>query len=265
MKPRRKRTHIAIEIANLFDCDTVIETCYQLIKFSRTLFNAVDKGTDITDDIKRIFNAEHYDSNQCVLYIYRILNLVNGLTMDNSVFSKRMTSLDLKSLVTYKDTFKNIIPVILKLIKSLSQSKILNDENSGNDGLSACYHILDHLLELLYPDLLLQVVDALLCEKNAMVVREKIIDLLNKKLESPELFTNCKNSILSLLGKMIFFVCSRNILNSLLSCVCYFCIFRAVDQHCQYDYGNASQFETSEICSSCYSIAVKNHSQRSSR
>lgn len=178
-----------------------METCYQLIKFSRSQLSAIDKSSTIDDNYKEIFNAEHHPPDECVRYINLILNFVNVLTLDKSVFSKKMTSLDQKELLKHKETFKNIIPAILKYIKASSRSNIRSIGKSSGDGLSACYHILDHLLDLLYPDMLLQVVKALLKEKYEIEVRRKIVDLLNKKLDSPELFADCKDSILDLLGK----------------------------------------------------------------
>lgn len=139
--------------------------------------------------------------------------------MDKSEFSKKMASLDKKSLAKHKKTFEGIVPAILMFVKELSQSNIRRVEKSWIDGLGACYHILDHLLDLLYPDMLLQVVHTLLSEKNEVEVRRKIVDLLNKKLETPELFTDCKDSILSLLGKW------RNIGNAFCSHANCFCMF----------------------------------------
>lgn len=112
----------------------------------------------------------------------------------------KMASLEQTSLLKHKETFKNVIPSILKFIKESSQSN-----TRSLYVLSTCYGILDHLLDLLYPDMLLQVVVSLLSEKNDIEVRRKIIDLLNKKLESPELFAGCKDSILELLSKGFFY------------------------------------------------------------
>lgn len=207
-----KRTQIAIEITNLFDCDIVIETCYQLIQFAQSQFGEIDSRTELTVDLKRIFNPEYYGSNSiCVRYINVILNFITVLTMDKSEFSKKMAALDKKSLAKHKKTFEGIIPAILTFVKELSQSNIRNVEKSWIDGLGACYHILDHLLDLLYPDMLLQVVHTLLSVENEVEVRRKIVDLLNKKLETPELFTDCKDSILSLLGK---FCCCGEIIGN---------------------------------------------------
>lgn len=196
-----KRTKIAIGITNLFDCETIMETCYRLIKFSKSQLMAIDQPTKLSDHYKGIFNASSYSSHQRVLYTNLILNFVNVLTMDKLDFSTKMASLDKESLIKHKETYNKIIPDILKYIKASSQSSIRNVERSYNDGLSACYHILDHLLDLLYPDMLLRVVKDLLSENNEIEVRSKIVDLLNKKLDSPELFTDCTDSILSLLGK----------------------------------------------------------------
>lgn len=179
-----------------------METCYRLIKFSLSQLMAIDKRTEISNDFKSIFNPEQYSTNVHVRYINLILNFVNVLTMDKSEFAKKMVALDQESLIKHNETFSKIIPVIVKYIKASSQSSIRNIEKSWIDDLSACYHILDHLLDLLFPKQLLDVVNTLLSEKHDVEVRKKIVDLLNKKLASPELFTDCNDSIVSLLGKV---------------------------------------------------------------
>lgn len=195
-----RRTQIAIEITNLFDCDVIMETCYQLIKSLQSQLN--DKRSKSDNDLNMIFNAANYSKNHILRYKYLILNFISILTNDKSTFWTRMSALDQQSLLKHQETFRNIIPAILKYIKASNPSVNKNAEKSSI-GLSACYHILDHLLDLLYPDMLLKVVDTLLSEKNEVDIRIKIIDLLNKKLASPELFTGCKDSILLLLGEFI--------------------------------------------------------------
>lgn len=201
-----KRTQIAMEITNLFGCDVIIETCYSLIKFLRYQLNGTNHETD--PNFKLIFNVSHYKSSQCVLYRNMIFFFINVLTKEKSEFSTKMASLSPQSLITYKNQFQRIVPDILDYIKVSvrlkSSTNQESEEKSWGDSLSHCYHILDHLLDLLYPDMLLQVVNALLCEENQAEVRIKIIDLLIKKLDTPELFADCDTSILSLLGNFDF-------------------------------------------------------------
>lgn len=194
---------IAVEITNLFDSDIILHTCYQLIVYLQNQIHAVDKHVQISANVKQIFDVEVHDKKRVLQYINQILKFVNVLTLDKSDFSSKMALLDQEKLLQHKKTFRNIIPAILTYIKASTQSSLRNTDRSWNDGLSACYHILDHLLDLLYPDMLLQVVQTLLSEENEVEVRRKIIDLLNKKLDSPEQFADCKESILALLGKNI--------------------------------------------------------------
>lgn len=196
----KEKTAIVVEITNLFDCEIILRTCHRLIKFLRSQLNAKVKRSEIADDLKAIFNPEHYDVKETVRYMNLMLNYINTLTMERSEFASKMASLDQASLLQHKETFKNIIPSILKFIKELIQLNVRSQY-----GLSACYGILDHLLDLLYPDMLLKVVNSLLDDENDAEVRRKIVDLLNKKLDSPNVFDDCKDSVLALLGKKDFF------------------------------------------------------------
>ncbi|KAG4072405.1 hypothetical protein HA402_004337 [Bradysia odoriphaga] len=195
-----RKTVIAVEIANLFDCDIILRTCYQLIVYLQNQLSVVDKNAQA--HFKQIFDVTVYNKKRVLQHINQILKFVNVLTLERSEFSAKMALLDKQTLLQHKKTFKNIIPAILTYIKASTQSSLRNTDRTWNDGLSACYHILDHLLDLLYPDMLLQVVQALLSEDNEVEVRRKIIDLLNKKLDSPEQFADCKQSILALLDPL---------------------------------------------------------------
>ncbi|KAJ6649895.1 HEAT repeat-containing protein 1 like [Pseudolycoriella hygida] len=209
-QPPGKRIQVAIEITNLFDCDVILKTCHELIKYVRSQHGAIYKGTEIDNNLKQIFNCKLYTNNQSAQYLSIILTFVNVLTMQNSRFSVKMAYLDKTSLLEHKAAFKSIIPAIIKYIKECSRSSIENVEKSWRTGgMSACFHILDNLLDLLYPDMLLRVVNALLSEENEIEVRRKLIDLLNKKLATPALFAGCKDSLLSLLEPL------ANIVNSI--------------------------------------------------
>lgn len=68
----------------------------------------------------------------------------------------------------------------------------------------------------------LEVVTALLSESYEVEVREQVVDLLNRKLHSPEMLAVRDGSILSLLGKIYLFRNQFKI-RSLKVCVCISC------------------------------------------
>lgn len=188
-KTDMQRTQIAKDVTNLFDCDVILATCLALINFLRSQLHT----KKVDPQIKSIFNANQYSSDECMLYSNLIFYFINNITKTDSEFSTKMRSLSQESFIAYKKYFESIIPALLDYIKTT--------RNVNQPSIMHCYHILDHLLELLYSDMLLQVVQSLLSDENKLDVRVKILDLLLKKLDSPESFTDCDDSILSLLGK----------------------------------------------------------------
>lgn len=196
------RTQIAVDIVNLFKCDVIIETCVKLIEFLRKQPNILDDNSmDIDQDEKSIFDAQLYSPCQRILYNNLIFNFMNILTSKNSEFATKMKELKEESLMKYQPNFEKIIPAIQEYIKtSANQTRTQKAEDWG-DSLTDCYDILNHLLDLIYPDMLIKVVEVLLSEDNKAEVRTGVLELLNKKLQLPEFFPNCDKSILSLLGK----------------------------------------------------------------
>lgn len=211
-----KRIEIAVEIANNFECDVVLETVTRLIEFlhkqpsekQRPAGSAVAMDIDITDTT--IFNIHNYSDYQLRHFKYITLQFIIKLTEPASLFVQQMASMNATATAALKAHFKQIIVTVLQFIGRMHKLKTsaAAAENIWKVLLANCYDILDQVLAMIYPDMLLQVVGGLLNKNNIPEVRRKVIELLNKKLQLVDFFaTSLPDSLLALLGECELGVC----------------------------------------------------------
>lgn len=206
-----KRIDVAIEITNLFDCGIVLETCTRLIDFlhKQPTEKSSDSDSskmdiDITDT--NIFNVPNYSNYQLRHFKYTTLQFIIRLTERTSQFVTKVASITPLETAALKTHFKHIIVTVLQFIGKVVKLAAAAEEKFWKIVLTNCYDILDHVLALIYPDMLLQVVSGLLNKNNIPEVRRKAIELLNKKLQLEDFFATCEQStLLGLLGKNFFF------------------------------------------------------------
>lgn len=201
-----KRIDIAIEIINQFDCAVVLETCTRLIDFLHQQPNEKPSSLqmdymDITD--RSIFNVRNYSNYQLRHFKYTTLQFIIRLTERTSRFVTKVASIDAAETAALKTNFKHIIVTVLQFIGKVVKIAAAAEEKFWKIILTNCYDIMDHVLALIYPDMLLQVVSGLLNKNNIPEVRRKAIELLNKKLQLQDFFATCEQStLLGLLGKI---------------------------------------------------------------
>lgn len=204
-----KRIDIAIEITNQFDCAVVLETCTRLIDFlhkqpSEKASESDKMDIDITDT--SIFNVHNYSNYQLRHFKYTTLQFIIRLTERTSRFVTKVASIDAVETAALKTHFKHIIVTVLQFIGKVVKIAAAAEEKFWKIILTNCYDIMDHVLALIYPDMLLQVVSGLLNKNNIPEVRRKAIELLNKKLQLQDFFATCEQStLLGLLGEILIF------------------------------------------------------------
>lgn len=117
---------------------------------------------------------------------------------------KAIALLDDEETKSMKGFYKNLIIETLSYIPNVSSmNEKLTDSRYWKVCLTHCYDILDNAISLLSPDMFAVVVTGLM-QHNLLIIRRKIIELLNNKLQhSPEYFADCDpEKLLSLLDPL---------------------------------------------------------------
>lgn len=187
---------IAISLIKEFDLKVILKSCTMLIIYMKTLPMTVDNLKSQTthksqnDMEKEIFCIETVTNVQLRHFKYLISVFVKH-TLESPEVKHKTLQTPTEAMEEMKAQFQDLILNTLILIPDIS--KYLDQkshEKSWSVILQTSFDILDASIALLEPDMLLIVVERLLCHE-FLLVRKKVLELLNRKLED-NYFEKCE-------------------------------------------------------------------------
>uniref|UniRef100_A0A182SFB0 HEAT repeat-containing protein 1 n=1 Tax=Anopheles maculatus TaxID=74869 RepID=A0A182SFB0_9DIPT len=201
-----KRLEVALLIASEFEPTVIIQTCTNLIDYLRDLPMEIEKRKGETELVMEldvvdstIFNVKTHNGRQLKHFKYSLVQFVAGLLSSVFVINKIAQLTDQETL-GMKKYYQNLIVGILTYVNAVS--KMLDKlKEEGSDEkiplywramLNNCYDILESAISLLSADTLIIVVNGLLSHRFLMV-RRKVIELLNNKLQYKQDYFNEKH------------------------------------------------------------------------
>uniref|UniRef100_A0A182VU08 HEAT repeat-containing protein 1 n=1 Tax=Anopheles minimus TaxID=112268 RepID=A0A182VU08_9DIPT len=190
-----KRMEVALAIASEFDSTVIIQTCTNLIDYLRDLPMEIEKRknesevmeVDTVDFV--IFNVKTHTGRQLKHFKYSLVQFVGGLLSSVRVINK-IAQLTETETLDMKKYYQNLIVGILTYVNAVSKMLDKLKEESSDEKiplywramLNNCYDILESTISLLSADILIIVVHGLL-KHRFLMVRRKVIELLNNKLQ----------------------------------------------------------------------------------
>ncbi|XP_038109025.1 HEAT repeat-containing protein 1 homolog [Culex quinquefasciatus] len=191
-----KRLEIAINIAHEFAPSEIVETCTKLVQFIQDLPLKIDTvpermQIDLAD--AEIFSVEGHTYKQLRHYRYSTTMFVGTLIRSTQVINK-IALLDAEETAGMKVCYRDLIVGSLSYINTVA--KVLDKMRSeGNErdlaywefSIAKCYEILEGTISLLEPDMLITVFAGLL-KHRTLVIRLKVLDIFNKKIQYSQEF-----------------------------------------------------------------------------
>ncbi|XP_062547268.1 HEAT repeat-containing protein 1 homolog [Armigeres subalbatus] len=186
-----RRIVIAMNIAREFKPDVIMETCNQLLQYIMELPVQIENKKDrmqidITDTT--IFSVDSHTNKQLRHYRYSTSLFVSALIRSTEVINK-IALLDDKETDAMRVYYRELIVSSLAYINVVA--KIVEKARSDEDqreltyweiSLTKCYEILEGIVSLLAPAMMITVFGGLL-KHRLVIVRMKVIDIFNKKLQ----------------------------------------------------------------------------------
>ncbi|XP_055599376.1 HEAT repeat-containing protein 1 homolog [Uranotaenia lowii] len=211
-----KRLEIAMNISREFEPNVVVETCTNLINYIKDLPVKIETKKDVMDlDTvdEEIFSLESHSNKHLRHYRYSTSMFVSTLIRSTHVINK-IAVLDEQGADSMKVCYRDLIVGSLGYINVVS--KIVEKARSENDekeksyweiSLAMCYEILEGTISLLAPDMMITVFAGLL-KHRTLIIRLKVIDIFNKKLQnSQDYFDESHNpKLLDLLSPLLLTV-----------------------------------------------------------
>lgn len=193
-----QRVQVALSIAKEFEVKTILETATSLIIFLKELpmflENKAGPRSSMAGEEKVIFSLKTHTDMQLRHFKYLAMQFLKNLLSSPEVALK-ISQLSQETKMEMKGLFQGVLLNILKLIPDLSKALDLQRtkpfEKSWHVILQNSFDILEAAIELLSPDMLLVVVQELMLHE-FLLVRRKVIELLNRKLEE-KYFETCED------------------------------------------------------------------------
>lgn len=181
-----QRVQVALAISKEFEVKTILEATTALLTYIKKLPMFIEnKARSIAGEDKIIFSVKTHTDIQLRHFKYLMLQFLKNLLSSPEVRAK-VLKLDGDSKMEMKGLFQDIILNVLTLIpeisKALDHQKLKPFERSWQAILQNSFDILEAAIELLAPDMLLVVVENLMLHE-FLLVRKKVIELMNRKLE----------------------------------------------------------------------------------
>ncbi|XP_055640607.1 HEAT repeat-containing protein 1 homolog [Toxorhynchites rutilus septentrionalis] len=189
-----KRLEIAMNIVRDFPPKVIIETCTRLIQYIQELPVQISSKRDRMEiDLTQggdceIFGIENHSNKQLRHYRYSTSLFVSTLIRSTQVINA-IALLDDKQTegmkVCYRDLIVSSLAYVNVVSKVVDKSRSDRDERENSYWeicLTKCYEILEGTISLLAPDMMITVFVGLLKHKTLMI-RLKVIDIFNKKLQ----------------------------------------------------------------------------------
>lgn len=184
-----QRIQVALAIAKEFDVKTIVESAISLIVYLKELPMFLDNKSSIrttaAEEEKVIFSLKTHTDVQLRHFKYLVLQFVKNLLASPEVEAKvnhlsEETKLGMKGM--FQDIILNVLTLIPEISKALDHQRMKPFEKSWHAILQNSFDILEAAIGLLSPDMLLVVVENLILHE-FLLVRKKVIELLNRKLE----------------------------------------------------------------------------------
>ncbi|XP_041777303.1 HEAT repeat-containing protein 1 homolog [Anopheles merus] len=197
-----KRMEVALLIAREFEPTVIIQTCTYLVDYLRDLPMEIEKRKsdlgpmelDVVDG--SIFNVKTHTGRQLKHFKYSLVQFVGGLLSTVFVINK-IAQLNEEETLGMKKYYQNLIVGILTYVNAVSKMLDKLKEDGSDEKiplywramLNNCYDILESTISLLSADTLIIVVHGLL-KHRFLMVRRKVIELLNNKLQYKQDYFN---------------------------------------------------------------------------
>lgn len=191
-----QRVQVALAIAKEFDIKTVIESSTALLVYLRDLPMVIEgKPVAASGEEKVIFSVKTHSDAQLRHFKYMTLLFLKSFLTSPEVMLKT-ASLTPDGKMELKTQFQDLILNVLSLISELKKSSDHQRkfEKSWHAILQNSVDILEAAIALLAPDMLLIAIQNLMLHESPMV-RKKVIELLNRKLEE-NYFANIEDKLL---------------------------------------------------------------------
>uniref|UniRef100_A0A182M7I8 HEAT repeat-containing protein 1 n=1 Tax=Anopheles culicifacies TaxID=139723 RepID=A0A182M7I8_9DIPT len=202
MSELSKRMEVALAIASEFEPTVIIQTCTNLIDYLRDLPMEIEKRKSDAEVMEAdtvdttIFNVKTHTARQLKHFKYSLVQFVGGLLSSVRVINK-IAQLDETETLDMKKYYQNLIVGILTYVNAVSKMLDKMKEESTDEKiplywramLNNCYDILESTISLLSADTLIIVVHGLL-KHRFLMVRRKVIELLNNKLQYKQDYFN---------------------------------------------------------------------------
>ncbi|CRL02641.1 CLUMA_CG015914, isoform A [Clunio marinus] len=207
-----QRIQIALAITKEFDVRTILDASTSLIVHLKELPMFIENKPHTrainVEDVNVIFNLKTHSDFQLRHFKYLVLQFLKNLLSSPEV-SLKVSRLSYEMKLEMKREFQAIILNMLTLIpeisKAINHQKMKSFEKSWHAILQNAFDILEASIELLAPDMLLVVVGNLFLHE-FLLVRKKIIELLNRKLED-DYFNECNDEKMLKLIKPLKNIC----------------------------------------------------------
>lgn len=193
------RIQAVLAIAKEFEVKTILDLTTSLIKYVMELPMFIDSKpgtrTTVAGEERVIFSLKTHTETHLRHFKYLVLQFLKTL-LSSPEIKVKVNQLSKGTKTEMKGAFQDVILNVLRLIpeikKTVDHERMKPLERSWNVVLYTAFDILEASIELLAPDMLLLVVEGLL-RHDDMLVRKKVIELLNRKLEE-KYFDLCEDS-----------------------------------------------------------------------
>ena len=199
-----QRVQVALSIAKEFDMKTILKSATSLIVYLKELPMFIESKpglrASLAGEEKVIFSLKTHTDFQLRHFKYLMLQFLKNLLSSPEVLTKVANLSDIENMEMkglFQDIILNILTLIPELSKALDTQKMKPFEKSWHAILQNSFDILEASIGLLDPDMLLVVVENLMLHE-FLLVRKKVIELLNRKLED-NYFDSCDTKLLKLM------------------------------------------------------------------
>lgn len=189
-----QKVQAALAIAKEFDIKTIVESSTALIVYIKSLPMVIEesmKSKASADKECAIFSCKTHTDHQLRHFKYLTVQFLKNLLASSEV-SAKVSELDKEMKMDMKGLFQEMILNALTMIHEISKGSEQQRkfEKSWMAILQNAIDMLEGAVGLLAPEMLLLVVAQLLLH-DFLLVRKKVVELLNRKLESG-FFDSCE-------------------------------------------------------------------------
>uniref|UniRef100_A0A336KP64 HEAT repeat-containing protein 1 n=1 Tax=Culicoides sonorensis TaxID=179676 RepID=A0A336KP64_CULSO len=187
-----ERLEIGLSIAKQFSCETVVNSCTNLIQFLSQLpltEEEMKSNKPMLKQISLIFDIKNHTYKQLRFYKYATLQFLNAILTSHEIVKEAERIQDQEIL---KSCCSDLIAQTLKYIPAITKA---SGSQTGHQrywkiALSYCFDILESTVFLLTPDMFIETVKDLIDNHEMITVKMKIIEMLITKLQTQKDYFN---------------------------------------------------------------------------